>query len=105
LADWEIEAESVTAADWAIEEESVTVADWAIEEESVTVADWAIETDWVIGGESATAATAADSAIETDWLIEENLVREPRTEGNVFNRRPMIVGNRGTIGLAKIRTG
>jgi hypothetical protein len=89
-------------ADWETEAESVIAADWATEGESVTVADWAIETDLVIGGES---VTAADSAIETDWEIEENLVRALRTEGNVFNRRPMIVGSRGTIGLAKIRTG
>ena len=40
-----------------------------------------------------------------DWANEENLAPEVKTEGNVFNRRPTIVGNRGTIGLAKIRTG
>ena len=73
----------------------VIVAEWVIAADSATAADSAIETD----------SAKVDSATVVDWANEENLVPEAKTEGNVFNRRPTIVGNRGTIGLAKIRTG
>ena len=66
-----------------------------IEGDSVTAADSAIETD----------SAKVDSATVVDWANEENLAPELKTEGNVFNRRPTIVGNRGTIGLTRIRTG
>jgi UDP-3-O-[3-hydroxymyristoyl] glucosamine N-acyltransferase len=84
---------SVPARRWA---DSPIEAGWVIAVDSVIEAGWVIAADSVI---------VAESVIVADSANEENLAPEAKTEGNVFNRRPTIVGNRGTIGLAKIRTG
>ena len=76
--------------------DSAIVADLVIVADSVTVVDSVIVVD---------SAIVEDSAKAVGWANEENVVPEAKTEGNVFNRRPAIVGNRGTIGQTKIRTG
>ena len=64
--------------------------------------DSAIGADWASEGKS---VIRADSAIGADWASERKSVPEPKTEGNASNRRPTNAGNRGTIGLTKIRIG